>query len=726
MEQLISNINVEADELSDLLVSLKDEGRKIIIHVTGEITWQVREDVQSAFFRRGSVLSELDISMDLSNAVWDSLYAVNGWLVSSIFFPDSVTDIWGGHISSPSLEEIIVSDTNPTRSSMDGVLYNKDKTILIRCPSVRKGSFTIPDTVTNISAYAFSGCGCLTQIIIPKTIMTIESGAFERCCSLKEINIPDSVTEIGLGAFEGCSSLEQIIIPDSVKKMDARVFAECKNLKSVFFSKNLTEIPDTTFLECHSLKSIRIPSFIQKIGVCAFRFCKSLTNVNISSGVKKINQHAFFNCPSLASIEVPDSTDVANNAFDEHTKIIRKISMIEIQGCYNTAKVFTDNIDSDAYAQILQMMNQVWSRNMSVRIMPDVHAGKGCTVGTTMAIENRIVPNLVGVDIGCGVDVLVVRKDFGKIDLALLDEIVHNNIPAGAAARTKHHSFVKEFDWNKFLAPVDIQNSKLQLGTLGGGNHFIEADLDEEGNYYFVIHSGSRHLGKEICDFYQDIAIKYTKEKTKERGDIITKLKNEGREKELEEALAKIDHAPCSTELSYIEGQDLENYLHDMELAQKYAALNRRAMLEEIKSGLGIKKTDILEEFSTVHNYIDIKNRILRKGSISAQKDERLIIPMNMRDGSLICTGKGNPDWNYSAPHGAGRLYKRSESKELFTVEEYQNEMKGIYSTSIGLSTLDESPMAYKPMEQIIEKIQPTVKVEKIIKPIYNFKAGGM
>ncbi len=722
----IQHINVKAEDLPDLLLSLEDEGKKIIIHVTEEITWQIRENIQTAFYRRGSDLCEMDISIDLSKTVWDSLYSVNSWLVRSISFPDGVTDIWGGYISSPTLEEIIVSETNPTRSSMDGVLYNKDKTMLIRCPSAKEGLFKIPDTVTTVSAYAFSRCGCLTEIIIPESVTVIEDGDFERCYSIKEINIPNSVTEIGLGAFEECRSLEQIRLPDSVTKMDARVFAECKNLKSVIFSDNLSEIPDTTFLECQSLESISIPPHIKRIGVCAFRLCSSLSHVKIPAGIKKIDQHAFFNCPSLASIEVPDSTDVAFNAFDEHTKIIRKLSMIEIQGRYNTAKVFTDDIDSDAYAQVLQMMNQVWSRNMSVRIMPDVHAGKGCTVGTTMTIEGRIVPNLVGVDIGCGVDVLVVKKDFGEIDLALLDEIVHNNIPAGAAARTKPHAFIKELEWNAFLAPIDVQNSKLQLGSLGGGNHFIEADRDEDGNYYFVIHSGSRHLGKEICDFYQDIAIKYTKAKTKERGDIITKLKNEGREAELEEALSKIDHAPCSTELSYIESDDLEHYLHDMELAQKYAALNRRAMLDEIKTGLGIKKGHVIEEFSTVHNYIDIKNKILRKGSISAQEGERVIIPMNMRDGSLICTGKGNPDWNFSAPHGAGRLYKRSESKELFTVEEYQNEMKGIYSTSIGQSTLDESPMAYKPMEQIIEKIQPTVKVEKIIKPIYNFKTGGM
>ena len=401
--------------------------------------------------------------------------------------------------------------------------------------------------------------------------------------------------------------------------------------------------------------------------------------------------------------------------------------MIEIQGRCNTAQVFADSIDSDAYAQILQMMNQIWSRGMSVRIMPDVHAGKGCTVGTTMTIAGRIVPNLVGVDIGCGVDVLVVQKGFcadGTIDLQQLDELVHEQIPAGAASRTKAHAFAKALDGMPFLAPVDLQRAKLQLGTLGGGNHFIEVDADDEGNYYFVIHSGSRHLGKEVCDYYQDLAIKYTKAKTKERGDIITRLKNEDRDAELESVLAGIDHAPCSAELSYIEGDDLTHYLHDMELAQDYAALNRRAMLDVIRTGLGIKKTDIRESFSTVHNYIDTKHKILRKGAVSAQKGERLIIPMNMRDGSLLCIGKGNPDWNCSAPHGAGRLYKRSESKELFTVQEYRDAMQGIYSTSVSLATIDESPMAYKPMDQILEAIEPTVTVEKIIQPVYNFKAG--
>ncbi len=379
--------------------------------------------------------------------------------------------------------------------------------------------------------------------------------------------------------------------------------------------------------------------------------------------------------------------------------------MIEIQGRYNTAKVFTDELDSDAYAQILQMMNQPWSCNMTVRIMPDVHAGKGCTVGTTMTISDKVSPALVGIDIGCGVDVLVVKKDFLKNGfsktseqtdaentafqsfLEKLDDIVRNQIPSGKNGRTREHKFTKEINFEDFITPIDVKTARLQLGSLGGGNHFIEADRDDEGNFYFVIHSGSRNLGKEVCNYYQDIA----------------------------------NH----NSLFYIEGNDLEHYLYDMNLAQNYAALNRRAMLDEIKSAFGIKKQDIIEEFSTNHNYIDIKKRILRKGAISAQKDERVIIPMNMRDGSLICTGKGNPDWNFSAPHGAGRLYKRGEAKELFSLEEYQQQMEGIFSSSVALSTIDESPMAYKPMESIIEKIQPTVDVVKRIKPIYNFKSGG-
>ena len=572
----IQQLSVPVEDLCEFLKSLEDVDKKIIIHVTGTITFKIRENIESVFYG-GWIFNKLNITLDLSEVLWDCACCICNWFVDSIILGDDVTGIDGSSIFSPKLKEIKVSEKNVKLSSENGVLYNKDKTILIRYPQAKNGSFIIPDTVEEISASAFKNCKFLNEIKIPNTI-------------------------------------------------------------------------------------------------------------------KKIGEMAFAGCPSLKEIEVPDATKIENNSFDTDTKIIRKISFIQIPGRYNTAKVFTDSIDSDAYSQILQMMNQPWMEAQSVRIMPDVHAGRGCTVGTTMTIGGQLVPSLVGDDIGCGVDVLVVKKDFcggrsGELDLALLDEIVHQNIPAGAATRSKPHAFVKQLDLTNLLAPVDIQISKLQLGTLGGGNHFIEADKDADGNYYFVIHSGSRHLGKEVCSFYQELA-----ERSEDKS---------------------------------LSGKELEKYLHDMNLAQNYAALNRLAMLDEIKKGLQLKKSDILEEFSTIHNYIDLKNRVLRKGAVSAQKGERLIIPMNMRDGSLICIGKGNSDWNCSAPHGAGRLYKRSEAKELFTVEEYKAAMKGIYSTSIGRSTLDESPMAYKPMDSILDKISPTVKVEKIIKPIYNFKAGG-
>ena len=572
----IQQLSVPVEDLCEFLKSLEDVDKKIIIHVTGTITFKIREDIESVFYG-GWIYNKLNITLDLSEVLWDCACCICNWFVDSIILGDDVTGIDGSSIFSPKLKEINISEKNVKLSSENGVLYNKDKTILIRYPQAKNGPFVIPDTVEEISASAFKNCKFLNEIKIP--VIT-----------------------------------------------------------------------------------------------------------------KRIGEMAFAGCTLLKEVEVSETTEIENNSFDADVKIIKKNFTIEIPGRYNTAKVFTDSIDSDAYSQILQMMNKPWAEGLSVRIMPDVHAGRGCTVGTTMTIAGQIVPSLVGDDIGCGVDVLVVKKDFcggrsGELDLALLDEIVHQNIPAGAAARVKPHTFVKQLDLTNFLAPIDIQNAKLQLGTLGGGNHFIEADRDEDGNYYFVIHSGSRHLGKDVCSFYQELA-----DRSEDKSS---------------------------------SGKDLDNYLHDMTLAQNYAALNRRAMLEEIQKGLGIKKSDILEEFSTIHNYIDPKNRVLRKGAVSAQKDQRLIIPMNMRDGSLICTGKGNADWNFSAPHGAGRLYKRSESKERFTVEEYKAAMSGIYSTSIGHSTLDESPMAYKPMDSILEKITPTVKVEKIIKPIYNFKAGG-
>ena len=661
------SITVNAVELPKFLESLESTDKKIIIHVTDKITFDIREKIESAFLCND--FENLNITMDLSQAIWDCACVMNVWLMKSVILSEEITDIDGSNILCPFLEEIIVSEKNPNFVSVDGVLYNKEKTVIIRYPQAKQGSFVIPDTVKEIRPYAFCDCHYLSEIKIPANVRVIGEASFKKCVSLKNVSFSDGVTELCQSTFEKCDSLEQIKLPDTITAMGTRVFAECKNLKSVILPKKITEIPAVTFVNCQSLESIRIPDSVQSI-----------------------QKNTFRNCTSLLSVEIPASLEIDETLFGRYTKIIRRPKPeLQIQGRYNTAKVFTDEVDSDADAQILQMMNQPWSCDMTVRIMPDVHAGKGCTVGSTMTISDKVSPSLVGIDIGCGVEVLVVKKAFVQYPLQdlleKLDDVVHNKIPSGRSGRSSEHKFTKDFDWNAFIASVDVRTAKLQLGSLGGGNHFIEADCDDEGNFFFVIHSGSRNLGKEICDYYQNLV--------------------------------------NQSKLSYIEGSDLEHYLHDMNLAQNYAALNRCAMLDEIKVGLGIKKQDIIEEFSTIHNYIDIKNKILRKGAISAQKGERVIIPMNMRDGSLICIGKGNADWNYSAPHGAGRLYKRGDAKELFSLEEYQQQMQGIFSSSIALSTIDESPMAYKPMESILEKIEPTVEVVKRIKPIYNFKAGG-
>lgn len=396
--------------------------------------------------------------------------------------------------------------------------------------------------------------------------------------------------------------------------------------------------------------------------------------------------------------------------------------MTEIKGKYNTAVIYTDNLEIEAYKQILQMMNQIWCKDLKVRIMPDVHAGTGCTIGTTMTIKDKICPNLVGVDIGCGVDVLVISKKCSKIKLSLLDEIIRDEIPSGKDHRRYSHYYTKFLNFKDFIAPVS-REAPLSIGTLGGGNHFIEVDKDESDNFYIVVHSGSRHLGVEVCNYYQKLAIKKMHNHTKERAEIIAKLKAESRQKEIESTISKLKGANCPDELAYVEGTDFSNYIHDMELAQKYAALNRKSMLKTITDCLGIFPDEIIESFSSVHNYIDTKNMILRKGSVSAQKGEKLIIPLNMRDGSLICIGKGNPDWNFSAPHGAGRLMSRRAAKDSLKLDDFKSCMEGIYTTCVNTSTIDEAPMAYKSAFEIIENIKESVDIINIVKPIYNFKA---
>lgn len=548
--------------------------------------------------------------------------------------------------------------------------------------------------------------------------------------------------------------------------------------------------------------------------------------------------------------------------------------MIELKGKYNNCKVFTDNIDSETISQLTNLLNQEFVSGGQIRIMPDTHAGKGCVIGTTMTITDKVVPNLVGVDIGCFQGDTKVWTSFGWIKIkelinkgvftvdsydtetkqfvmgkavakktrenAELVKVVYNTVSIFNKQRyevlcTPDHKFlVKVSDDNEqwieaknlerdmklvsedhkiivesventdrredvycltvedthtfliegsvvvhncgmravkladkhldlpnldnvirkyvpsgfeihdeaiassrvadILAPVNVDKAFKSLGTLGGGNHFIEIDTDKNGDYWLVIHTGSRHLGIEVCDYYQNFA--YENLKLKEHnGKTIQELSRElvdeytkaGKQKEISKALTKLrndykaTHVAVPFELAYLEGQAMQDYLHDMKLAQEHAKINRETIAKQI---LKYAKLTPVESFDTIYNYIDVDNMILRKGSISAQAGEKVIIPMNMRDGSLICVGKGNADWNYSAPHGAGRILSRSKAKDTISMTEYQESMKGIYTTSVNKGTIDESPFVYKPIEEIMENIKDTVEIIDIIKPVYNFKAG--
>ena len=395
-------------------------------------------------------------------------------------------------------------------------------------------------------------------------------------------------------------------------------------------------------------------------------------------------------------------------------------------GKYNTAKVFTNVVEQSALDQIKLLCDQPFTQGSAIRIMPDVHAGAGCTIGTTMTISDTVVPNLVGVDIGCGMEVVRLKNKF--IEVQKLDKAVNALIPAGFSIRGNAHSFSDEISLNELYCAerVDIGKAYRSLGTLGGGNHFIEADRGEDGGMYLVIHSGSRHLGLEVALYYQEQAWKQLNSVPQDEiGSLIERYKAQGREQEIQSALKALsDGVSCTVprQLAYVSGSLFEAYIHDMKIVQRFAMLNRKAMVHELVKGMKLK---VDGEFTTIHNYIDTDSMILRKGAVSAQAGERLIIPVNMRDGCLLCTGKGNADWNYSAPHGAGRLMSRKEAKESFTVSSFRKEMQGIYSTSINSETLDECPMAYKRMEDIVDNISPTVRIDEIIKPVYSFKAGG-
>lgn len=392
----------------------------------------------------------------------------------------------------------------------------------------------------------------------------------------------------------------------------------------------------------------------------------------------------------------------------------------------DVVKIFGDVVEDEAMVQICKLAECEPYREAHIRVMPDVHAGKGCTIGTTMLLKGAVTPNLVGVDIGCGM--YVVPLGNVDIDLAKFDNVVNYKVPSGFNIHEKPKSVFLELQSLYCRDAIDFDMANRSIGSLGGGNHFIELNVDDEGNKYLVIHSGSRNLGVRVCNHYQRIAEKRCGKNSDEVAKVIAELKAQGRESEIQSTIKGLCRN-FDKDLAYIQGEDMNAYLHDMDIAQMYAKLNRETIagliLSEFTDILG-KTTEL--PFHTVHNYIEMslgRAPVLRKGAVSAYRNERLIIPMNMRDGSLLCIGKGNTEWNCSAPHGAGRRMSRKKAKEYISMDEFERSMSGVYSSSVCEETLDEAPQAYKPMQSIIDAIGDTVYVQGIIKPIYNFKARG-
>ena len=397
-----------------------------------------------------------------------------------------------------------------------------------------------------------------------------------------------------------------------------------------------------------------------------------------------------------------------------------------IQGKIGSAISFAKNIEDEAREQIRTMCNYEFTRGSKIRIMPDVHAGKGCTVGTTMTVTDKVVPNIVGVDIGCGM--FTVKLETDSIDFEKFDEAAHF-IPSG---RNTWDFRQERFNLQEMLCCRSLKDTRRierSLGTLGGGNHFIEIDRAKDGTFYLVIHTGSRNLGKQVAEIYQSLAVDLSKGKDKyfkQRDEIIAVYKSLGRKTEIKSKLAELEKeykgrkAALPKDLCFVYGEYLQNYLHDVALCQKFARQNR-----ELIAKILLERTGIVggESFHTTHNYIDVDEMIIRKGAISARKGEKVLIPINMRDGSVLAVGKGNEDWNFSAPHGAGRIMSRMDAKNSLSMEDYKNSMAGIYSTSINEGTLDEAPQAYKSLDDIIDVIDDTVEILDVMKPVYNFKA---
>lgn len=399
--------------------------------------------------------------------------------------------------------------------------------------------------------------------------------------------------------------------------------------------------------------------------------------------------------------------------------------MLEIKGKVNTAICYAKVIEEEAIEQIRRMCDYEFTENSKIRIMPDVHAGKGCTIGTTMTVKDKAVPNIVGVDIGCGMYTVNLGK--GDIDFEKLDEAAHF-VPSGMNVWEGRQEKFDLTGLRCYRSLRDTKRLERSLGTLGGGNHFIEVDRAQDGTNYLVIHTGSRNLGKQVAELYQQLAIDLNKGKEtyfQQRDAIIREYKETGRRKEIQAALEAISwakrEATMPEDLCFLYGTYLEDYLADVEICQNFAKRNREKIAEVLLERTGMTGTDA---FHTIHNYIDTDEMILRKGAIAAHSGEKVLIPINMRDGSVLAVGKGNPEWNYSAPHGAGRIMSRRNAKENLSLEEYKREMEGVYTTSVNEETLDEAPMAYKSLEDIIDVINESVTVIDVMKPIYNFKAN--
>ncbi|WP_033541522.1 RNA-splicing ligase RtcB [Planococcus sp. CAU13] len=392
-----------------------------------------------------------------------------------------------------------------------------------------------------------------------------------------------------------------------------------------------------------------------------------------------------------------------------------------IQGKYSDAKVFTNNIDDVTVAQIEEFLNEELTKEANVRIMPDCHAGKGAVIGTTMKVTDRVVPNLVGVDIGCGMLCVEVQKT--DVDFAKLDAAVQALVPSGQSIRTSPHDYMKHIELDRVLANFSKETAALSLGTLGGGNHFIEMNETEDGRLFLVIHSGSRHLSTKVANHHQKKAIESLSTDKERLNELIAQLKVEGRHREINEAIRSFKSAApvVPNDLAYLQGTGMEDYFNDLKIAQDYAKWNRAAMVQELMEAMAFQEVGRID---TVHNYIDLEHMILRKGAISARKDELVLIPINMRDGSLLAKGKGNDDWNQSGPHGAGRILSRTKAKQQLNLDDFTATMKGVYTTSVSADTIDESPFAYKTMQEIIDNTQDTIEIQSVLRPLYNFKAA--